>query len=99
MKKCAQHVNPKPPAEAGLPDLEFPDEPGFISQIVPLEPEAILRRSEENLSWRTAAPGFDQRRLEEKIDIEFRWSSLAGSALKCQMPNPSQSVSPAPFAI
>lgn len=56
---------PSPPA------LEFPVAPGFVSTPPRVEPAAMFRRCEEMLRWRTSRPGFEQRRLAGKCNVEF----------------------------
>ena len=58
-------------AQSPLPDLEFPVAPEFVSRPPKLPYEAILRRCAETMAWRNARPGESQRRLAEKIDVEF----------------------------
>lgn len=72
MKKCKKPASDQKPSEADLPELEFPVEPEFVSQMIPLDPEAILRRSEENLERRVADLDFARKRAEEKVDVEFQ---------------------------
>ena len=54
-----------------LPDLEFPIEPDFISRPPHLDPQVMLRRIAENMPWRNSRPGTTERRLAEKIPVEF----------------------------
>jgi hypothetical protein len=73
MKKYPDH---SPTAEAlrGAPPsdlLEFPVAPGFISRPSRIELQAMLRRIEENLPMRNQRPGEAERRLAEKIPVEF----------------------------
>jgi hypothetical protein len=51
--------------------LEFPVAPEFASRRPRVELQAMLRRIEENLPWRNRRPGKAQRRLAEKIPVEF----------------------------
>jgi hypothetical protein len=51
--------------------LEFPIDPGFVSSPLRVELAAMLRRIEENLAWRNARPGEAERRLAEKVNVEF----------------------------
>ena len=73
MKKCPDH---SPPNDAlrDIPHtehLELPIAPDFISHPPRIELQAMLRRIEENLSWRNQRPGEAERRLAEKIPVEF----------------------------
>lgn len=52
-------------------DLELPVAPDFISHPPQIELSAMLRRIEENLVWRNQRPGEAERRLAEKIRVEF----------------------------
>jgi len=56
------------PPSAGL---EFPVAPGFISYPPQVELQVMLRRIEENMPWRNQRPGEAERRLAEKIPVEF----------------------------
>jgi hypothetical protein len=51
--------------------LEFPSATDFESMPPRIELRAMLRRIEENLSWRNSRPGAEERRLAEKIPVEF----------------------------
>jgi hypothetical protein len=51
--------------------LEFPVAPDFISRPPKIDPQAMLRRIAENISWRNSRPGERERRLAEKISTEF----------------------------
>jgi hypothetical protein len=58
-------------ASPNLPDLEFPIAPDFISRPPRLDPQTMLRRSARNMPGRNARPGAKERRLAEKIPVEF----------------------------
>jgi len=51
--------------------LEFPVAPDFISRPPKVELQAMLRRIEENMPWRNQRSGEAERRLAEKIPVEF----------------------------
>jgi hypothetical protein len=51
--------------------LEFPIAPDFISRPPRVELQAMLKRIEENMPWRNSRPGEAERRLAEKITVEF----------------------------
>jgi hypothetical protein len=75
MKKSSA---PAPTSEPGatdqhpeLPDLEFPIAPDFDSRPPRLDPQVMLRRCAETMPWRNARPGEKERRLAEKILVEF----------------------------
>jgi hypothetical protein len=73
MKKYPDHsptaevLRDAPPSDL----LELPVASGFISRPPRIELQAMLRRIEENLSWRNSRPGEAERRLAEKIPVEF----------------------------
>ena len=69
---------PGPPSDKGsalndavVANLEFPVEPGFLSHPPLIEPQAMLRRIEENMPWRSTRLGEARRRAAEKITVEF----------------------------
>ncbi len=51
--------------------LELPVEPDFISRPPKVELQAMLNRMEETMPWRNNRPGEAERRLAEKILVEF----------------------------
>jgi hypothetical protein len=51
--------------------LEFPVAPDFVSRPPQIELATMLRRIEENMPWRNSRPGEAERRLAEKIPVEF----------------------------
>ena len=51
--------------------LEFPVAPDFVSRPPKIDPQVMLRRIEENMPWRNSRPGEQERRLAEKIRVEF----------------------------
>jgi hypothetical protein len=58
--------------DAPLSDaLEFPVASGFVSRPPQIELQVMLRRIEENMPWRNSRSGEAERRLAEKIPIEF----------------------------
>jgi hypothetical protein len=65
---------PKPvPANDSLKEapLEFPVAHDFVSRPPRINPQVMLRRIEETMSWRNKRPGEKERRLAEKISVEF----------------------------
>jgi len=52
-------------------DLELPVAPEFDSRPPRIDPQAMLRRIEETMPWRSTRPGEQERRLAEKIAVEF----------------------------
>jgi hypothetical protein len=52
-------------------DLDLPVAPDFDSQPPRIDPQAMLRRIEETMPWRSTRPGEQERRLKEKISVEF----------------------------
>jgi hypothetical protein len=65
----------RPPANDALKEtpetLEFPVAPDLISRPQRIDPQAMLRRIEETMSWRNKRPGEKERRMAEKISVEF----------------------------
>jgi hypothetical protein len=58
--------------DAPWPDvLELPVEPGFVSRPLRVDMQTMLKRNEEHLAWRNSRPGEAERRLAEKISVEF----------------------------
>ena len=75
MKK---YPEPPPPenlklndSRSGSPDLEFPIAPDFVSIPPRIELQAMLRRIEDNMPWRSTRPGEAERRLASKVNVEF----------------------------
>lgn len=56
---------------AGTRELEFPVVPDFVSLPPRVELQAMLRRIEENMPWRSTRPGERERRFETKVCVEF----------------------------
>ena len=52
-------------------ELEFPVAPDFDSKPPQLDPQVMLRRIAETMPWRSTRPGAEERRLAEKIPVEF----------------------------
>jgi hypothetical protein len=52
-------------------DLDFPVAADFISLPPQLSPQIMLRRIAETMPWRSTRPGEEERRLAEKIPVEF----------------------------
>jgi hypothetical protein len=73
MKKYPDHL----PAIEALRDappsgsLEFPAAPDFTSRPPQVDLHTMLRRIEKNMPWRNSRPGEAERRLAEKIPVEF----------------------------
>ncbi|MDR3460186.1 MAG: hypothetical protein P4N60_22390 [Verrucomicrobiae bacterium] len=73
MKKYPDH-SPKADLLRDAPSsnvLELPVEPAFISHPPRIEPQAMYRRIKEHLAWRNSRPGEAERRLTEKVSVEF----------------------------
>ena len=69
MKKYPDH-SPKADELRDAP-LEFPVAPDFVSRPPRVELHVMLKRIEENMPWRNSRPGEAERRLSEKIPVEF----------------------------
>jgi hypothetical protein len=68
MKKSsapARKISKRPQSAISAPKLEFPVAPDFI------DPQVMLRRCAETMPWRNSRPGEKERRLAEKIPVEF----------------------------
>lgn len=52
-------------------DLEFPVVPAFVSMPPRVDFQAMLRRIEESLPWRSTRPGEMERRAAGKVPEEF----------------------------
>jgi len=52
-------------------DLELPVATDFVSLSPQIDPQVMLRRIEETMPWRSTRPGEQERRLAEKIFVEF----------------------------
>ena len=51
--------------------LELPAHPAFVARPPRVELQAMLKRIPENMPWRNSRPGEAERRLAEKIPVEF----------------------------
>jgi len=51
--------------------LVFPVEPDFVSRPLAIDPQVMLRRIADTMPWRNQCPGEKERRLAEKIPVEF----------------------------
>jgi len=68
MKKYPPHS----PANDTLKEtLAFPVAPDFISHPPKIDPQAMLQRIAENMPWRNSRAGEAEKRLAEKIPVEF----------------------------
>ena len=52
-------------------DLILPVAPDFVSLPPRLDPQVMLARIAESMPWRNTRPGEQERRLAEKIAVEF----------------------------
>jgi hypothetical protein len=52
-------------------ELDLPVAPDFDSLSPRIDPQAMLRRIEETMPWRSTRPGETERRLAQKIPEEF----------------------------
>lgn len=69
MKKYPEHLPQALKIEE--PTFDFPVAPELDTRPVKVQLEAMLQRIEENMPWRNRRPGEEQRRLAEKIPVEF----------------------------
>lgn len=51
--------------------LEFPVAPDFLSHPPQINPQAMLRRIEATMPWRSSRPGEKERRAEQVVTKEF----------------------------
>ena len=51
--------------------LEFPVAPDFVSRPPRIDPQVMLQRIAETMPWRSQRPGEAERRLAEKVAVEF----------------------------
>jgi hypothetical protein len=51
--------------------LEFPVAPDFVSRPPRIDPRVMLQRIAETMPWRSQRPGEQERRLAQKIRVEF----------------------------
>jgi hypothetical protein len=51
--------------------LELPVDSEFVSLSPQIDFQVMLKRIEENMPWRSTRPGEMERRLAEKIPVEF----------------------------
>ena len=51
--------------------LELPVAPDFVSRPPRIDPQAMLQRIAETMPWRSRRPGEAERRLAEKVAVEF----------------------------
>lgn len=53
------------------PTLDLPVDRAFVSDPPRIDPQVMLRRIAENMTWRNNRPGETERRAAEKISVEF----------------------------
>ena len=71
MIKYPDH-SPSNDALKETPDtLEFPVVPDFVSHPPRIDPQVMLQRIAETMPWRNQRPGEQERRLAQKIPVEF----------------------------
>lgn len=71
MTKYPDH-SPSPDAlKEALDTLEFPVAPDFVSRPPRIEPRVMLQRIAETMPWRSQRPGEAERRLANKVAVEF----------------------------
>jgi hypothetical protein len=72
MALCLFHdIQPQLNDSPTVPDLEFPIDRDFLSLPPRLDLQVMLRRLEETMPWRSSRPGEADRRLAERVDVEF----------------------------
>jgi len=71
MKSCKRRSENETKSNGPEGKLEFPIEPGFVSELPRIDPQVMLRRIEQHLRERNSRPGEAERRLNSKVDVEF----------------------------
>jgi hypothetical protein len=71
MTKYPDHSPPNDVLKETSDMLEFPVAPDFVSHPPQIDPQAMLQRIAETVVWRSQRPGEAERRLAEKIAVEF----------------------------
>jgi hypothetical protein len=71
IKKYPAHSPTNEVANDAEDTLEFPVARNFVSQPPQINPQVMLRRIAENIVWHNRRPGEEERRLVEKIPVEF----------------------------
>jgi hypothetical protein len=71
MTRYPEHSPPDDPFKETSETLEFPVAPDFSPLPVKIDLQAMLQRIEDNMPWRNSRPGEAERRLAEKIPVEF----------------------------
>ncbi len=51
--------------------LDFPIALDFLSLPPKIDPQAMMDRLLETMPWRSSRPGERERRLQDKVDVEF----------------------------
>jgi len=51
--------------------LEFPIAPHSASHSPRIDPQVMLQRIAETMPWRSQRPGAQERRLAQKVPVEF----------------------------
>lgn len=51
--------------------LDFPVAPEFVARPPRIDPQVMLQRIAETMTWRSRRPGEAERRLSQKISVEF----------------------------
>ena len=53
------------------PELELPDDPGFISEPPRMSADAIFRINQSQMKFFNSRPGAEEQRLREKCNVPF----------------------------
>ena len=69
MTKYPAHLRPNDTLKDA--PLEFPVAPDFVSHPPRLDPQIMLQRIAETMPWRSRRPGETERRLADKVAVEF----------------------------
>ena len=69
-----KYPDPSPANDAlkETPDtLQLPVAPDFVSRPPRIDPQVMLQRIAETMPWRSQRPGEAERRLAQKVAVEF----------------------------
>jgi hypothetical protein len=56
---------------AGAPELDLPDDPGFISESPRVNADVLYRHNLSQMKFLNSRPGADEQRFREKCDVPF----------------------------
>jgi hypothetical protein len=71
MTKYPDHLPSNDVLQDSSVTLEFPVASHFVSRPPRIEPAIMLQRIAETMPWRSQRPGEAERRLAQKVAVEF----------------------------